>query len=470
MLTLKGVVCATYFIFCCGIYVAGDSHDACHRLITERATIVPHVGVLNTSSFNTSKFFMNNAQSYKVSVTGIQRETKGFLTIGISSVRRINGPDYLLQTLASLIDRTSTSEQSNITVVVFLADGDPDYNKQSSNAILEHYEHYVNTGFIRIINVSADYYPQLDGLKRNFGDSPDRVKWRAKQVADFVLLFTYSRNISTYYLQLEDDVVCARGFVTAIRRYIDMQSAAGKWTTLEFSELGFIGKLFRSDDLDQLIEFMSMFYAEQPVDWLISYFRLSVGHQQNVLLRKPTLFQHFGTKSSFDLTKDNPLVDRFFDAGDGVWSSADNPPATVVSTMPHFKGHLPEMAYSSGNGYFWATKSNTGDSVHVIFDVAQNLSRIVVLTGSPDSPADALDKGSVYISSSVTVSAKGQKICEQPGQLVAVFSDGHAVAEQLEETVHSLTRCIIITVDSDQNHWVLFARIAVFTVASHSVV
>ena len=55
---------------------------------------------------------------------------------------------------------------------------------------------------------------------------------------------------------------------------------------------------------------MLMFYAEQPVDWLMTSFRQSMG-QRRTLLCKPTLFQHFGVKSSFDTTHDNKLKDRF---------------------------------------------------------------------------------------------------------------------------------------------------------------
>jgi len=55
---------------------------------------------------------------------------------------------------------------------------------------------------------------------------------------------------------------------------------------------------------------MMMFYAEQPVDWLMTSFRLSMGQRQT-LLKKPTLFQHFGVKSSFDTSHENNLKDRF---------------------------------------------------------------------------------------------------------------------------------------------------------------
>jgi len=235
----------------------------------------------------------------------------GFLTIGISSISRVNGPAYLLETLSSLSEHTTAAEKAEVSVVVFLADTDPEYNNESVATILKHHTDDVESGFIVIVQVSPGYYPQLTGLKRNFGDAPDRVQWRAKQVADFSLLFMYSANISQYYIQLEDDVRSAIGFVKSIRQYIGEQDRLHPdWSVLEFSELGFIGKLFRSSDLRRLAEFLMMFYVEQPIDWLFRYFKLSI-NQQQTYLRKPTVFQHFGVRSSFDAVKDNMLKDRF---------------------------------------------------------------------------------------------------------------------------------------------------------------
>jgi len=234
----------------------------------------------------------------------------GFLTIGVPSVRRVNGPAYLLETLSSLKEHTTASEKLEVSVVVFLAESDAEYNNDSIAAIYRHHHDDIASGFISIIQVSSSYYPQLSNLKRNFGDAPDRVQWRAKQVADYSLLFTYCVNISEYYIQLEDDVHSAVGFVKSIRQYVaEKNRMHPEWAVLEFSELGFIGKLFRSSDLEHLAEFMMMFYVEQPVDWLFRYFKLAM-NQQQTFLRKPTIFQHFGTKSSFDLSRDNALKDR----------------------------------------------------------------------------------------------------------------------------------------------------------------
>jgi len=238
----------------------------------------------------------------------------GFLTIGISSIRRVNGPAYLLETLSSLSEHTTATEKDEVSVVVFLADFDAEYNNESVAAILKQHREDIASGFISLVQVSSSYYPQMTRLKRNFGDAPDRVQWRAKQIADFSFLFMYSVNISDHYIQLEDDVHSALGFVKSIRHYVGEQNRVHPdWGVLEFSELGFIGKLFRSSDLRRLAEFMMMFYVEQPVDWLFRYFK-SAMNQQQTYLRKPTVFQHFGVRSSFDASKDNLLKDRLVSA------------------------------------------------------------------------------------------------------------------------------------------------------------
>ena len=155
------------------------------------------------------------------------------------------------------------------------------------------------------------------------------------------------------------------------------------------------------------------------------------------------------------------MFDRFFDPGDSPLSNADNPSAVVVSTMPHYQDYLPEMAYSSGTGYFWATKADAGDSIHVIFDVAQNLSRIVVQTGNTDHPKDILHFGHVLVSATVMRIREGIEMCGST-KSVASFNNGVAIAEHLETVVSFRVRCLKVTVEMNHDHWVLFANIAVF--------
>jgi len=152
---------------------------------------------------------------------------------------------------------------------------------------------------------------------------------------------------------------------------------------------------------------------------------------------------------------------RFFDPGDSPLSNADNPSATILSTMPHYRDHSAEMAYSSGTGYFWATKVDTGDSLLVVFDVAQNLSRIVVKTGNTEHPTDFLHSGRVYVSQAVTKVSDRIVTCDS-GKSVASFQNGVAIADKLESVLSFHVRCLQVTVEEHHDHWVLFANVAVF--------
>jgi len=53
---------------------------------------------------------------------------------------------------------------------------------------------------------------------------------------------------SKYYIQLEDDVTANIGFLDFILAKINAQ--VDDWFLLEFSKLGFIGKLFKSKSLN----------------------------------------------------------------------------------------------------------------------------------------------------------------------------------------------------------------------------
>lgn len=171
-----------------------------------------------------------------------------------------------------------------------------------------------------------------------------------------MLLFRFCSSLGQYHLQLEDDVLTVHGFADSIERYIKAvdfkenlrdfrqilqelylampsnvsvsvakdlllkrddrrkgptrdTSLKARWTILDFSELGFIGKLFRSEDLEKLAAFLAFYYDEQPVDWLIVYFLKNMGQGQKYF-HIPALFQHFGLKSSFNFLQENKLKDR----------------------------------------------------------------------------------------------------------------------------------------------------------------
>lgn len=138
-------------------------------------------------------------------------------------------------------------------------------------------------------------------LTQTLKDSPERMYWRSKQSMDYAFIFHYCQGLSQYYLHLEDDVTAEPNYMRQIRDFVARQGDA-KWDVLTFSGWGFIGKLFQDKDLRKFARYITMFYNEMPVDWLLYlYSELQAG--QSILGDKEhkgdsELFHHIGHQSS----------------------------------------------------------------------------------------------------------------------------------------------------------------------------
>ncbi|KAI0240401.1 Alpha-1,3-mannosyl-glycoprotein 4-beta-N-acetylglucosaminyltransferase C, partial [Lamellibrachia satsuma] len=389
------------------------------------------------------------------------RRREGFLTIGIPSMKRPTGHVYVLNTIQSIVNTTSPRDRDQIVIVVFLTDFDAAYNENLTATIVAVYGRYIESGLIHVVRVAREAYPPLDNLKRNFNDAKDRVTWRSKQVVDFALMFLYAPNISRYYIQIEDDVRCANGFVPSIQRFLErLAERRRRWTIVEFSSLGFIGKLLHSTDLRTFAHFLLLFYQEQPVDYLISQFRLAMA-QGEVILCRPTLFQHVGLKSSLRLTakdKDNTLKDKFFN--DGTQPHPNNPSAVVVSSMVAQSGYLPQQAYD-GDTYFWAQTPLTGSTVDVTFSAPVRLSRVAVFTGSREHPVDILLSGVLEACTGPRRTSAGRDCPSSQVLQLGQFVNGSIDVTVPPSTLPVLSLRVLVT--HAQEAWIIFRLIAVYT-------
>lgn len=182
---------------------------------------------------------------------------------------------YLDLTLEYFINRTDNIYQKDTSLLIYVADFKEDSRQEVVSHVVTRYRKYIDSGFIQILLIKEEAYPPLANISTGMlsGTSPQHATWRAKQVLDYAFMFEHGKTLNKYYLQIEDDVMCAENYATAIRQYIRNESTP--WRTIDFSELGFIGKLFKSSDLDKLSKFLFFFYKEQPVDWLYEIFRQS---------------------------------------------------------------------------------------------------------------------------------------------------------------------------------------------------
>ncbi|XP_009558916.2 alpha-1,6-mannosyl-glycoprotein 4-beta-N-acetylglucosaminyltransferase-like isoform X2 [Cuculus canorus] len=377
--------------------------------------------------------------SYRL-LAGSLSSQKKFLAVGLASVRRPRGY-YLPATLQSLFTQSTEEELREMVVVVHLADKDPTWNVRVAVDLTRKFAQHIHLGRLLLIHVPQEFYPTLEGLKRNYNDPEERVRFRSKQNVDYAFLLAFAANLSSYYLMIEDDVWSAKSFLTAIRKALASREGSS-WATLEFSKLGYIGKLYRSSDLPRLARFLLLFYQEMPCDWLLVHFRLLLT-QKDVIRFKPSLFQHMGLYSSFQGTI-NRLEDDEFQAD--ALDLPDNPPAALFTSMSIFENYEPLKAYSTAEGYFWGKDPAAGSTFSIVFQQPSRVTRVRVRTGSKERQRDFLHSGVLELG--WRRRADGRDCATYT--MVGTFEKGTLERRGLERGVPSPVECMRIRVTRDQ--------------------
>ncbi|KAK7475612.1 hypothetical protein BaRGS_00033161 [Batillaria attramentaria] len=389
----------------------------------------------------------------------IVRMEREFLTIGIPTVKR-QGDDYIIQTVTSLLSNMDDDQKKDVTIVILVADLDPVLRNATFVQLQKSFEQDISEGHIHVIQTPKTLYSSFKVTKQTYDQSKDYVTWRSKQNYDYAYLMRYSAKLSQYYMQLEDDVITARGYVSNIRQYIQQQNDS--WTCLEFSELGFIGKLYKSHDLDRLSQLLLMFFQEQPVDYTYLYFNMLMTQLQK-RLRTPTLFQHKGTQSSLP-GKIQPLKDRFFDNMVKKYKG-DNPPVEIYTTLKTYLNFVPKLSYSNMEGYFWSDGSpGVGDTFVLVFEEPKSIERVVIETGSESHPEDILQHGKL-LASLTLLRNTGRLDCTNDIDL-GDFSEGRLDVKDVRSIVKFKVMCLQIKVTREQTPWLLIREIAVFLTPS----
>ncbi|KAK3101999.1 hypothetical protein FSP39_008008, partial [Pinctada imbricata] len=381
-----------------------------------------------------------------------------FLTIGIPTIKRVQD-EYIIGTIRSIINCTSVEELKEIYIVIFLADFNDTWRRNISMRLYKAYTSLVEDGTLQIIEAYKEFYPPLENLKHTYNDPDLKVKWRSKQNVDYAFLFLYSQHLATYYIQMEDDIYTIPGYLKVIRDY--MAEFTNPWVCLEFSELGFIGKLYHAYDLEKLAKMVLLFYEEQPCDYTYLYFNIQM-LQFYRYIHKPSIFQHVGIHSSLP-GKIQPLKDRFFDDFAKKFKG-DNPPAKIYTNMPTSPDFMPEMAYSLSDGYFWS-KGNAlkGEMFVLVFDEPQHVDRIVVVTGSREHPTDKIESGKLEASLSFVGMDNNLPKCTNDIFLGAFDKGSVDVPNMREKLGPFKLHCVRVTITTDQNWWIIIKEIAIFT-------
>ena len=383
-------------------------------------------------------------------------------TIGIPTARRPNtGEVYLYATLDALINNTSSNEKDEISVVVLVTDLNDTFVEEISNFLYANYSEEIESGFLTVIRTCGCIYPDLDDVKVTFKDPKERLLWRAKQNVDFAFLMLFSRFMSKYYIQIEDDVIAATDFVTDLKVFTN--DAPSPWFLLECSKLGFIGKIFKSEDLKGMAMFLLERYDEMPCDLLLGKYR-GIKGQMKPIHTNYSLFQHIGRFSSLK-NKLMPSIDKTFknlklngSLGVPTLPKGDNPPADLSTSIKQYIGYKLSYAYDNNDStFFWGLAPTKGDHFTVKFHEAHTMSRILIITGNENERKDN------FINTALDVSNewKDKRDCGEFKEIASLV-DGDLDTLAMGTTLPNNVTCLRIRVKKKLKTWIMVREIRIF--------
>jgi len=341
---------------------------------------------------------VNNPSSFTPAFKISRGRSHVSMVLGIPTVKR-QYQSYLVTTLQSVLENMTVEEMEDTLIIIFIAETDPDSVFQISSDVQKQFHQHLESGLMEVISPPSEFYPDLAGLRKTLGDDMERVTWRSKQSLDFSFLMMYAKSRGTFYVQLEDDVLTKKGFIS-IMKHFALEKIADKqsWFVIDFCQLGFIGKMFKSVELPWLVQFFLMFYNDKPVDWLLENLiqtkvcKLDQDHKKCKKEKeklwihyKPSLFQHIGTHSSLK-GKVQKLKDRQFGRVQ-LFVPHKNPPATIESPIKHYKHYSITRAYQ-GETFFWGLVPQAGDKITITFDPAVALTSFRLVSGNAEHPSD----------------------------------------------------------------------------------
>ncbi|XP_065453801.1 alpha-1,3-mannosyl-glycoprotein 4-beta-N-acetylglucosaminyltransferase-like protein MGAT4D isoform X3 [Chrysemys picta bellii] len=360
------------------------------------------------------------------------------LVMGIPTVKR-GKQNYLLGTLNSLFYEMSAEQKNDCVVVIFVAEVNAEYVNSIAESVRTSFPNEVQSGVIEVISPLASYYPDLSNLKETFGDSKERVRWRTKQNLDYSFLMLYAQPKGTFYLQLEDDIVAKPQYIQKIKNFA-LEQPSDEWMILEFSQLGFIGKLFRTKDLPLIVEFFLMFYKDKPIDWLLDH----------LLWVKVC----------------SPEKDPDKDFGKNMLHKAHvNPPAKVTTSLRIFQHYTLEKAYE-GMDCFWAFSPVAGDYILFTFLQPLKVEGYLFRSGNMEHPGDKLFNTTVEVWPAAETDllkdavGHGDKVNYQTtkdGYLkIGTFDNG--IAEGIISPSVGKIQAIRLSIHSDSPVWALLSE------------
>ena len=210
----------------------------------------------------------------------------GYLTITIPVIKRYNNSVVLVEsTLNSLISSTQQKDISKIVIVVFLLTNDPVWIEKAGKHLYKNYKEPIDKGFIQIVRGHRNGLSKLLPFP---GSESRKEKERREENFQFLNILGYAKNLSTYTLLLDEDVLSQRDYFLKILGFIKENTRPYRvWFVLNFSHSNYMGQLMKTSDSLKLIKLLVFLRYDLNYWSLVEYMRGLKGQKKTYRIKNP---------------------------------------------------------------------------------------------------------------------------------------------------------------------------------------
>eukprot|EP00928_Gymnodinium_smaydae_P099195 TRINITY_DN9397_c0_g5_i1.p1 TRINITY_DN9397_c0_g5~~TRINITY_DN9397_c0_g5_i1.p1 ORF type:complete len:724 (+),score=142.22 TRINITY_DN9397_c0_g5_i1:163-2172(+) len=422
------------------------------------------------------------------------------ICVGFGSVKRKK--DYVLDTVSTMLGLKggdvvlSDAERKSIVIVAHLADFDTVWVDTIAGKLKEEYKDLVDAGHFHALHAPQERYPPLEVCPPlcSYKDEPKRVKWRAKQNVDYAFLMYYAAPLAKYYLQMEDDISFASSWISKMSTFVKTQQNTQPnipWRLIDFSQLGFIGKMFQSNELTRMAQFLLLYYDQMPCDLLLGEWMRAMGQSRRIEYwkQRTALFQHVGvfrTLGGFQPLQERSFGKLLFNNPPGTFYTNFTLVPTYEAKFIYFPGGEPKNRQDNCDFkasqashkarmkrcWLWVKKPSIGSHATLVFEYPVPLKAVFVEFGTDQHQKDVLLDGAIQVADTSAGASQGRRgisvgetACGPFLPLVPV--DGARMVyweENASEPAKApvpKVRCLRIATKKDQDSWMAIWQVLI---------
>lgn len=287
----------------------------------------------------------------------------GFLTIGYIHTDDCGSFAKIKTSLESLF-RNLPKSSSNVTVVVPLRDCGKRETNNFLKTIKNKYKYWIDNNGLKIMKIPGTF--KLDanknGLSQFWGHYTNYTQAYIKK-AKFLIrvvtfLWTFSMTRSEYFILFTDHMTIQSDILQSVTTAVNSWKK-DKWLWYESIPGSIAGSIYKTRHFHDLLQLIDIFGNHMPLNYILKFYR-----------------------RNFRISKGIKNIHKQLPVEESYEFKADNPEATVSTSLEISGGVSIQSLYENRQGFFWSWPPKKGDYIKIDLKSFLHIKRVRIETGS----------------------------------------------------------------------------------------